>query len=526
MVKARLMRGEEFKLNNSERLLAYYRKYPNFGITDLLCVSLMWFQRLCLKSMFDKRYTMLVMGRGCGKTWLTAVFSILHAMLYPNSQIGIIAPSFKQAEFFFDKIQEIYDNSPYVRAASKSRPKRATFRARLNFRNGSFIEGLPLGTGNKIRGQRYNIIIIDEYAQVDEEIIKTVVLPMMTVKRKGITNRTIIASSAYFTWNHFYTRYIHYNIMAEEKPKQYAVHEHNYLDVKLVPENERQFDMDEDIIEMIRVESTQEQFDMEVMCKFPVEGNSFISQALLDRCTPKNNELDRESPIEFVGENSYIYSMGIDAARVQGGDNFAISVIKIDHHMNNLKRYVFCHTMNGATYQEMVFAIRKVLQVFPIADICMDSGGGGLTLKDLLAEPYDNKAGVAGLPILDMDDKETENLVGVRILRMINFTRPVVNDMYMRLKADMQHKHLAYPQNVLRHNDVQLDEIAKNIIETKKELLMLQAEGRGNHYIFEVPPQFKKDRATAIALANMSANNLIENQIPIHVVEPAEGFWV
>lgn len=526
MPKVRLMKNEEFKLNDSEKLVGYYRQFPSLAAKDLLGIDLIWYQRIALRSVFNKRYTMFLMGRGCGKTWLVAVAAVLHALLFPKSRIGVIAPSFKQAEFFFDKIGELYDNSPYVRAAAKGKPLRATYKARIMFRNGSFIEGLPLGTGQKVRGQRYNFLIIDEYAQVDEEIIKTVVLPMMTVKYKGITNKTVIASSAYYTWNHLYSQYIRYSLMMKEKPDEYALHEHNYLDVKMVPEEERPFDMDEEIIEMIRLESTEEQFEMEVMGKFPTESTGFINQQLIDKCTPRNTITSSESPIEAMGELTHEYSMGIDAARVQGGDNFSISIMKIDKFSNNIKRYVYCKAWNGITYQQMIYEIRKALKEFPVSRIYMDAGGGGLTLKDLLAEPYDNKQGVSGPPILDMNDKATEGLFGARILSVVNFTRPFVNDLYMRSKADMQHGTIAFPLNVVHHGDKNLNMIAENIIETKKELLMLQAEPMDNYYKFSVPPQFKKDRATSFALANWAANEVLENPILIQKQEPAVGFWV
>lgn len=521
----RLMKNEEFKLNESERLIMFYRKFPVQAAKDLLGVDLAWFQRQTLRSMWFKRYSLLIMGRGTGKTYMMALFASLHAMLIPGSRIGVITPSFKQTEFLFDKIEEFNLTSPFFRASVKGKVQRTTYRAMSKMRNGSFIEGLPLGTGQKIRGQRYNIVIVDEYAQVGEDIIKLVVRPMMTVKFAGIQNKYIIASSAYYTWNHLYLQYILYNIMSQEDPENYSVHEHNKDDIFMIPEKDRPFDMDADIIEMMRMDSTEEEFSMEVLGKFPIENVGFISQQLIDSCTPKNTVTSVESPIESSGDNSE-YTMGIDAARVQGGDNFVITVLKIDRNNENLKRLVYCLALNGVKYQEMIFAIRKALMKFSIVRINMDSGGGGLTLKDLLAENYDNGAGVRGLPILDMDDRDTENVVGLRILSMVNFTRPVVNDMYMRLKADMQHKKIAFPLTILRHGEPELDQISKDCVETKKELLLLQAEGKGNYYQFDVPPQFKKDRATAIALSNMAANSFLEDYQEIPKQEPASGFWV
>jgi len=128
--------------------------------------------------------------------------------------------------------------------------------------------------------------------------------------------------------------------------------------------------------------------------------------------------------------------------------------------------------------------------------------------------------------ILDMEDKDTEDKEGLRILKMINFTRPVVNDLYMRLKADMQHKTFNLPIEIRRHSDKELEKAGIEILETKRELLVLQAEGKGNYYQFDVPNQFKKDRATALALSNQAANDFLSNFEELAESELADGFWV
>ena len=110
---------------------------------------------------------------------------------------------------------------------------------------------------------------------------------------------------------------------------------------------------------------------------------------------------------------------------------------------------------------------------------------------------------------------------------MVNFTRPVVNDLYMRLKADMQHKVLEFPIDIRRSSDRDLEKTAKEILETKRELLVIQAEGRENYYVFTVPSQFKKDRATTLALATQAANEILEaERLTIPTASLGEGFWV
>jgi len=521
-MSVRLMKAEQNKLNLSERLVLYYRKYPVQAAKDLLGLNLIWFQRIALRSMFKHKYILLIFGRGIGKTWLGAVFCCLYAMLYPNTAIGIIAPSFKQAEFVFDKIEELYNNSPYLRAAMHKRVMRTAYKALAKFRNGAFIEGLPLGTGQKVRGRRYNIVWVDEYAYVDETIIKMVVRPFLKVKRKGVENKYIISSTAYYTWNHFYIQYLLYHYMSQIKPDLYAIHEYIDEDVNMVPNPP--FELDQEIDEMMRMDTTDELWKMESKCLFPVENVGFFDARMLDRCTPKLTIDHSDSPIETIGDPKGSYVLGVDAARVAGGDNFSISVLKLE---GGKKRFVNGYAYNGISYPEMIKNIRRVVQAFPTVQINLDQSGGGTAVRDLLMEPYKLEDGTILPPILDMDDKTTENLVGLRILRLVSFTLPSVTDLYTRLKADFQHTNLLLPVDLRRSPDQELERAGNEIIQTKRELLVLQAENRGAYYTFSVPSQFKKDRATSLALANQAANEVVFGlATKIDTPALATGFWI
>ncbi len=521
MPVVRLTKSEEFQLNLSEKLIFFYREHPVEAAKDLLGIQLTWFQRKILRDLWNKKYNLLLMSRGIGKTWLIALFVVLYGLLHCGVQIGIITPSFKQTDFLYDKIADFYEASAYLRA-SVHKFQRTTFRALMRFHNGSFIEGLPLGTGEKIRGRRYNIVAIDEYAFVDEDIIKKVVRPMLNVKKKGIENKLIISSTAYYAWNHFYLQYLLYNVMVQRSPEKYALHEYTIDDVLMI--KDPPFELDKEIYEMMRMDTSEEIYMMENKCLFPIDNVGFFSARLIDACTPRAKDSEDDlCPIELEGNPDCFYSMGIDAARVAGGDNFAISILKLE---NGVKKKVHGFTLNGSPYQEMIYHIRRFTQIFNIVQINCDSGGGGTTIKDLLMEPYKTIDGRVLPPILDMDDREMLGREGIPMLRMVNFTRPVVNDLYMRLKADMQHKALQFPIDIRRHSDKELEKAGKEIIETKRELLVLQAEGRGNHYTFDVPSQFKKDRATALTLSNQAANDFLTNLTEEPQTELCAGFWI
>ena len=44
---------------------------------------------------------MLVLGRGCGKTFLAAVFCFLQCIFEPGTKILVAGPTFRTARFYF-----------------------------------------------------------------------------------------------------------------------------------------------------------------------------------------------------------------------------------------------------------------------------------------------------------------------------------------------------------------------------------------------------------------------------------------
>jgi hypothetical protein len=525
-IATRLTKSEQYKLTANEQLVWYYRNFPVIAAKEIIGVDLIWLQREMLNDMFFKNYVMMVLGRGVGKTWMLALFAVLYAMLWPGTKIGVIAPVFRQAGYVFDYIEEFYDKSPFLRASvRKSSPRgkglhRTYQKELIRFNNGSFVEALPLGDGNKVRGRRYNVLLPDEYAQLDEEIIQLVLRPMMNIQNEGRPNKMIISSSAYYAFNHLYIQFLLYNVMQERQPDKYAVHNYNYQDILRIPNSP--YRIAEDVLRMQKADMTEEAFAMENLAIFPIETKGFFPAKLIETCSSK-----RDGGIEIALEDPEgTYVMGVDSARIAGGDNFAIAMLKMTGGMN--RALVYSRAMNGATYQQMLSEIRMTLFRFPgTKRIMMDPAGGGTTFKDLLTEAWRHPAtGEVALPIFDMDDKNIPpEAYGLRTLRMIPFTQPTVNHMYSSLKADMQHTRFSFALDIRRHPDSRLERAGWDLIATKQELMLLQAEAMGNFFKFTVPQGKKKDRATALALANMGVNEILT--VPQQIEDPiGVGFWV
>lgn len=517
----RLTKKEKSRLNDSEKLVLFYRKFPVAAAKDLLSLDLVWFQRVCLKIMWKTPFVTLVLGRGIGKSWLLAVFAVLKGMLYPGTKIGIIAPVYRQALFVFDYIEELYNNSPYLRAASLKKPVVQPLRGFMQFHNGSFIEALPVGDGNKIRGRRYHIVLGDEWAQMDPDIIKKVIRPMMNVKIKGRQNQLITSSTAYYSWNHFYTQYLFYHLMMQKLPEKYQLCEFTYEDVLMVPD--APFQIDTDILEMQRADDPLgEIYDMENKCKFITENRRFITPSMIDACTPKKFE---GVNIELTGEVKSEYVMGVDVARADAGDDFAMTILKIKGDTSEVSRQISC---NGESYPKMAGHIRKALVDFNIKHIEMDSRGGGLAIKDLLAEKWvDPNTKEEFPPILDADDKIYEQVNGLHILHLTNFDSSTIEAMFSNVKSKIEHKRVLFPMDIRHSSDKNFEEAAHDVIKLKQELFMLTPTVKGGHITYTVPSSYKKDRATSFALALRAWDNMNKTEVSKEQGGGllATGFW-
>lgn len=236
---------------------------------------------------------------------------------------------------------------------------------------------------------------------------------------------------------------------------------------------------------------------------FPDETDNYFSSRLVDDiCTPK---APYDIPIELScsdgkSNNGHDYILGVDIAKAPGQANFSVGVGRIE---GNIIKLVYMITLNGGTYDQMVAIIRDCTLKFNVIRIQMDKGGGGEAIKEELAKPwYDKTTKETYLPILDMDDSETENANGLRYLRLVNFQGAKHSNLFTNLKAEMEHNRVLFPINLRRDalGNKQLERIGRELIMTKQELMVMASTPRGANLHFSVPNSFRMDRAVALAL--------------------------
>lgn len=507
-------------LKRSYHLVDFYRKYPEIAAEDLLNVDLSPIQKVVLRSMWFKNYVMAIMCRGAGKTFLLGVFACLKALLYPGHRVGLLAPTFRQSKMIFDEVTKLWQRSPILQMASERKPTQQSDNCYLRFKavggkNASLIQAIPLGDGTKIRGSRFFTIVCDEFPHIPEEIFNMVIRPMAATssspmervrkveKQKELlarglitqeqidaetasTNQIVITSSGYFTFNHMYVLYCAYKAEMLRGNDKYAVFRVPYWHL---PEGF----LDMDNVEAAKREMSSLEFRMEYEAAFIPDTDAFYKASLLEACSRTNFST------QVVGTPGKTYCLGIDPARAE--DSFAITVMEMDRPAKVVCAYEF----QKVAFPKMAAIIEDLCDAFHVEHIYMDAGGGGLAIKDILAE--NSRQHPMG-PILDPEDEVHMMKTGRHILTMCNFSTDFISESNFACLRLLEHKDLLFPSvNKEEDPNAQADEAWETIQRMKQQMqtIELTETPTGKHH-FDVPKggghgEQKKDLYTAFFLA-------------------------
>ena len=218
----------------------FLKENPSFAVKLLTGIRLFPFQHMAVKAMMQTDYFLGIWSRGLSKSFTTGIFAILDAILNQGVHIGIISKTFRQSKMIFNKIEEI-SKSPKATFLAQAITKVSKNNDGWTMEIGrSRITALPLGDGEKLRGFRFQRMIIDELLLMPEKILNEVILPFLAVienpterediyvlesemiatgqmtedERKTWPNNKIIGlSSASYKFEHLYKMYQQYEAL-------------------------------------------------------------------------------------------------------------------------------------------------------------------------------------------------------------------------------------------------------------------------------------------------------------------------
>ena len=484
-------------------------EYFSFICKEVFNVEVLPVQALMLKEMWDRKFPMLIASRGFGKSFILSLYSMMRALLFPGRKIVIVGAAFRQSKVLFEYMDTIWRNAPILRdmVGGDSGPRRDVDRCRMILGD-STVTCLPLGDGSKIRGQRANDIIADEFASIPREIFENVVAgfaavsasPIENVKRiasnkKSVElgektqkelmeeedgemgNQIILSGTAYYDFNHFSEYWKKWkqiiNSKGEERklgemfgedgiPKGFDWTQYSIIRIpfELLPEGFM------DAAQVARSKATVHSgiYEMEFGACFSSDSNGFFKRSLIESCvaSPENSislpsgEVQFQAMLRGNPETKYVY--GIDPASEV--DNFSIVVMEMheDH-----SRIVYCWTTNRGRHKEQLKAgvvsetdfysycarkIRDLMKIFPCEEIALDAQGGGIAVMEALHDKDKIQEGEVALwPTIDENkEKDTDGNPGLHILEMIQFAKSDwVNEANHGLRKDFEDKAVLFP---------------------------------------------------------------------------------
>jgi len=304
-------------------------------------------------------------------------------------------------------METIWHNAPILRSMcdANSGPRRDVDRCVMRI-NKSRITCLPLGDGQKIRGQRANDIISDEFASIPREIFETVVAgfaavssdPVENVKRIAAKNKAkelgieiieddnntlkirenqiILSGTAYYDFNHFAEYWKKWKAIIQSKGKENRLRElfggdtppkdFNWKDYsiiripyELLPEGFM------DASQVARSKATVHAgiYQMEFGACFTRDSQGFFKRSLIESCVcvdPSNPSTSEKiikdknnDPICFTaqlkGDPKKQYIFGVDPASEV--DNFSIVILEVN---SDHRKTVHCWTTTREQHREFV----------------------------------------------------------------------------------------------------------------------------------------------------------------------------
>lgn len=167
--------------------ITFYRRNIHRFVEHYFGVKLRLYQKMWLYEISHSNNHMTIASRSNAKSWLIALYGISMCVLYPRSQVVIVAKSMKQAGLIIsNKIKrELYVKHPNIqREISDIHDSTSLYD--VTFHNGSYMKVVV--ADENARGERATINIYEEFRLIKKEVIDSVIAPFLKPRELDYLN--------------------------------------------------------------------------------------------------------------------------------------------------------------------------------------------------------------------------------------------------------------------------------------------------------------------------------------------------
>ena len=324
----------------------------------------MWdFQQEMLLNFHNNRFSICKLPRQVGKT-TTSIAYLLHYILFNESvNVAVLANKSAMAREILGRLQLAYEYLPrFLQQGVKEWNKGS-----IELANGSRIMA-DSTSGSSIRGRSFNIVFLDEFAFVPNNIAEAFFMSTYPTISSGKTTKVIIVSTPNGL-NQFYR-------MWEDAIKQRSEYKPIEIHWSMVPGR------DEAWKEQTIRNTSPDQFRQEFECEFIGSTNTLIHPVKL-------RSLVWQDPVGIEGnirvykkpDPSRTYCMTVDVAEGQGLDYSAFSIIDVSEIP-----YQVVATFKDNKISPFLFPtiIVQTAKIFNEAFILVEINSIGLQVADII----------------------------------------------------------------------------------------------------------------------------------------------
>lgn len=413
------MSRQERVLEGIAAWASFYRANPHRFAKDYLHLDLHLFQKILLVMMNICTSFVFIASRGLGKTFLSAIFCCIRCILYPGTKICIASGTRGQGINVLEKIMtELKPASPELcNEIDDKQSKMNGTNAQIVFKNGSFIKVVT--ANDNARGNRANILLIDEYRMVPKDIIDTILRKFLTnprmpgylkkpeYKHLAERNKTLYLSSAYFKDHWSYTKVEdNYRFMIDDKrndfvcgfPYQLAIREGLLFEEDVADQmaesdfSEVKWSMEMDALFFGDSDGTFFEFNSvskNRRIKYPMLPDKLASKlgnAPKLRIQPKQNGEVRILSADIALMSSKKHNNDASAIFIN-----QLLPTKVGRYSSNI---VYCDAAEGLHTEDQALMIRRLYEEYQCDYIVLDCVGIGLGVFDaLVREMIDPETG-------------------------------------------------------------------------------------------------------------------------------------
>jgi hypothetical protein len=266
------------------------------------------FQEKMVNTFYDNRFSICKIGRQSGKS-ITCIAFFLHYILFNKDvSVALLANKLATARELLSRLQMAYEYLPkWLQQGVVTWNK-----GNIELENGAKVMAAATSS-SAIRGGSFNILFLDEFAFVPNEIAEEFFNSVYPTISSGQSTKVIIVSTPN-GMNHFYKLWTD----AEEGRNTYKTVEVHWSEV---PGRDDKWKK-----ETIK-NTSEEQFRQEFDTEFLGSTNTLINSAKLKSLAYKRPiQSNNDVKMYVKPEEDRVYFATVDVARGRGGDYSALSI--------------------------------------------------------------------------------------------------------------------------------------------------------------------------------------------------------